>query len=108
MKGVSAKAVPFGGEEAKRKARCKGGRLALPGSGPDGHKKTYGTTILVSKGINVNKITKNCEKKLSEAILSSDRKGVFQVNSRTKKPGTGPGFREMESRSQALKSAAFG
>ena len=61
MKGVSAKAVPLGGEEAKRKARCKGGRLALPGSGPDGHKKTYGTIILVSKGINVNKITKNCE-----------------------------------------------
>lgn len=93
MKGVSAKAVPLGDEEAKRKARCKGGRLALPGGGPDGHKKTYGTIILVSKGINVNKITKNYEKKLSEAILSSNRKGVFQVNSRAKKPGTSPGLR---------------
>ena len=66
MKGVSAKAVPLGGEEAKRKARCKGGRLALPDSGPDGHKKTYGTHILVSKGINVNKITKKYEKNRKE------------------------------------------
>ncbi len=46
----------------KRKARCKGGRLALPGSGPDGHKKTCDVIIVVLMGINVNKFTKKLRK----------------------------------------------
>ena len=84
MKGVSAKAVPLGDEEAKRKARCKGGRLALPGSGPDGHKKTYGTHILVSKGINVNKITKKCEKNRKEIVLPSQEDSLYLETSHEK------------------------